>query len=122
MLVMSSPRIIENSPFARIARIVLQSRSVAMVLGNTIHLSGATREQFLQDPYWVAHEMCHIRQFREHGHLPFLWKYLVESARVGYFNNKFEAEARLAGRDEAHLYAGGKPLPDPEQMHKGARG
>jgi hypothetical protein len=119
---MKPPRIIENSPFARIARIVLQSRSVAMVLGNSIHLSGATREQFLRDPYWVAHEMCHIRQFREHGLALFLWKYLVESARVGYFNNKFEAEARLAGRLDAHLYAGAGPLPDPEQMHKGARG
>lgn len=119
---MKSPRIVENSPFARIARVVLHSRSVAMVLGNSIHLSGATREQFLRDPYWVAHEMCHIRQFREHGYLPFLWKYLLESVRVGYFHNKFEAEARLAGRLDAHLYAGAGPLPDPAQMHQGARG
>lgn len=118
---MSTPRILENSPFARVARVVLRAQSVAMVLGNTVHLSGARREEFLQDPYWVAHEMCHIRQFREHGFAGFLWKYLVESVRVGYYANRFEAEARQAGRDEAHLYAAGRPLPDPAQMHKGAR-
>lgn len=117
---MKSPVIIPHSPFARIARVVLRSRSVAMVLGNTIHLSGASREEFLRDPYWVAHEMCHVRQFREHGTLAFLWKYLVESARVGYYNNKFEAEARLAGHRDAPLYANGEPLPSPEQMHRGA--
>ncbi|GGF16511.1 hypothetical protein [Hymenobacter cavernae] len=117
---MKPPRILPNSPFARIARRVLGSSSVAMVLGNTIHLSGATKEEFLCDPYWVAHEMCHIQQFREHGYLAFLWKYLVESARVGYYNNKYEAEARLAGQRDAQLYAHNGVLPDPATMHRGA--
>ncbi|MCC2546076.1 hypothetical protein LJY25_06440 [Hymenobacter sp. BT175] len=117
---MEAPRIIENSPFARIARLVLRTRSVAMVLGQSIHLSGATREQFLRDPYWVAHEMCHIRQFREHGTISFLWKYLLESARVGYYHNRYEAEARVAGRLDAGLYANGRPLPAPEDCHQGA--
>ncbi|WP_324672584.1 hypothetical protein [Hymenobacter sp. GOD-10R] len=117
---MKPPRIIPNSPFARIARRVLGSSSVAMVLGNAIHLSGATREEFLRDPYWVAHEMCHIRQFQEHGYLPFLWKYLVESARVGYYNNKYEAEARVAGQRDAQLYVHNGVLPDPATMHRGA--
>ncbi|MBG8553235.1 hypothetical protein [Hymenobacter guriensis] len=117
---MNPPRIIENSPLARIARMVLKSSSVAMVLGNSIHLSGVKRVDFLRDPYWVAHEMCHIRQYREHGYVGFLRKYLLESMRVGYYANCFEAEARQAGRAEAHLYANGLPLPDPATMHRGA--
>ena len=40
----------------------------------------------------------HLRQFSEHGLLPFLWKYLVESARVGYYHNKYEVEAREEAR------------------------
>jgi hypothetical protein len=90
-------KIIENSPFARIARLVLRSRNVAMVLGKTIHLSGVKQETFLKDSNWVAHELCHIRQFQEHGYVRFLWLYLRESMRVGYYNNKYEVEARIAG-------------------------
>lgn len=112
--------IIENSPFARIARVVLKSRSVAMVLGGRIHLSGATKAEFLRDPRWVAHEMCHIRQYQELGTVGFLWRYLVESAKVGYYANKYEAEARLLGDQDAHLYANGLPVPDPAASHQGA--
>ena len=52
---MKPPRIIENSPLARLARLKLKAGSVAMVLGRSIHLSGATREQFLRDPYFPLH-------------------------------------------------------------------
>ncbi|MCC9166457.1 hypothetical protein [Pontibacter harenae] len=90
-------KIVENSWFARIARMVLKSRNVAMVLGKSIHLSGVDRATFLRDEGWVAHEFCHIRQFQEHGYLRFLWLYLVESVRVGYYNNKYEVEARVEG-------------------------
>ena len=87
-----------NSPLARIARLVLQAPRVAMVVGQTVHLSGTSRENFLADAEWVAHEAVHLRQYREHGLLPFLWKYLIESARVGYYHNKFEVEAREEAR------------------------
>ena len=101
-----------NSPLARIARLVLGSQRVAMVVGQTVHLSGATHDQFLADAEWVAHEQVHLRQYREHGLLPFLWKYLVESARVGYYHNKYE-EAREEARrvvlaDPNHVL---RPLP-----------
>ncbi|MHC2990692.1 hypothetical protein OB13_03510 [Pontibacter sp. HJ8] len=99
-------RIVENSLFARIARMVLKSPNVAMVLGKTIHLSGVNRETFLKDNGWVEHELCHIRQFREHGYFRFLWLYLRESMRVGYYNNKYEVEARIAGlKGKARLLA-----------------
>jgi len=94
-------KIVEKSPFARIARMVLKSPNVAMVLGRTIHLSGVKKEAFLQNSPWVAHELCHIRQFKEHGYLRFLWLYLLESFRHGYYNNKYEVEARQAGTKEA---------------------
>jgi hypothetical protein len=72
--------------------------SVAMVLGQTVHLSGATREEFLADPEWVAHEEVHLRQVRDLGLAQFLFQYLAESARVGYYQNKFEVEAREGAR------------------------
>ncbi len=88
-------RICENSFLARIARWKLGGKtSVAMVIGQTVHLSGATRAQFLANPEWVAHEQVHLRQFREHGFWRFLWLYLRESVRVGYWNNRYEVEAR----------------------------
>ncbi len=89
-------KIVENSFFARLARWVLRSNNVAMVLGNKIYLSGVSRHVFLKNERWVAHELCHVRQFEEHGYARFLWLYLQESVRKGYFHNKYEVEARLA--------------------------
>ena len=65
-------KIKENSLFARVARMVLKTSNVAMVVGKTIHLSGVTQETFLRNKPWVAHELCHIRQFQEHGFFRFL--------------------------------------------------
>jgi hypothetical protein len=118
---MKPPLIVENSFLARLARFKLGTYSVAMVLGNQIHLSGATREEFLNDPYWVAHEMEHIRQFQEHGKLGFLRRYLLDWLRYGYYNIPFEVAAREAARLNASLYTQGRPHPDPAQMHQGAR-
>ncbi|RZL08210.1 MAG: DUF4157 domain-containing protein [Hymenobacter sp.] len=93
------PRTFVNSPLARVARLVLgRAPRVAMVLGGTVHLSGATRAEFLADPEWVAHEEVHLRQVRDLGLPRFLWQYLVESARVGYYQNRFEVEAREGAR------------------------
>lgn len=119
-------KIVERSPFARIARMVLRSKNVAMVLGKTIHLSGVNRHSFLKDEGWVAHELCHIRQFEEHGFLRFLWLYLRESMRVGYYNNKYEVEARIEGmkhrrhmspatRADSAITPTGLPLPSDER-------
>jgi hypothetical protein len=96
---MSAPPTFVNSPLARVARLVLgRAPRVAMVLGKTVHLSGASREEFLADPEWVAHEEVHLRQVRDLGLARFLFHYLVESARVGYYQNKFEVEAREGAR------------------------
>ena len=69
-----------------------------MTLGNTIHLYNTTREEFLQDQRWVRHEMKHVEQFKKYGFVRFLCLYAFESLRSGYYNNRFEKEARAAER------------------------
>lgn len=86
----------ENSWLAKIAAIKLGSKAVAMVLGKTIHLYNTSAAAFLQDEKWVKHELCHIKQFKEHGYVGFIVKYVWESIRKGYYNNRFEVEARAA--------------------------
>ncbi len=89
-------RIKENSWIAKIAAKKLRSQNVAIVLGTTIHLYNVSRHHFLKNEKWVKHEACHLRQFQNNGHILFILKYLWQSIRHGYYNNKYEAEARLA--------------------------
>ena len=86
----------ENSWLAKVAAKKLKADCVAMVLGKTIHLHNTTKDNFLSDECWLKHELCHIKQFREHGYFLFVVKYLWESLRKGYYNNRFEVEAREA--------------------------
>jgi hypothetical protein len=86
----------ENSWLAKLAAKKLKSNAVAMVLGKTIHLHNTTKPEFLQDEKWVKHERCHIKQFKQHGYICFIVKYLFESLRKGYYNNRFEIAARQA--------------------------
>ena len=89
-------RIKENSLIAKIAAAKLKSGSAAIVIGNTIHLHQVSEKDFLKNEKWVKHEMCHIRQFKKFGFFKFIYQYLRESASVGYYNNRFEVEARKA--------------------------
>lgn len=89
-------RIKENSWQAKIAAKKLGADDVALVLGKTIHLHNTTRETFLKNEKWVKHEICHLQQFEQHGYFGFILKYLWEYFRNGYYNNKFEIEARKA--------------------------
>jgi hypothetical protein len=86
----------ENSFIAKIAAGKLQSDNVAIVIGKTIHLHHVSKEDFLKNKRWVKHESCHILQFRKYGFLPFIFRYLWESMRRGYQQNKYEVEARMA--------------------------
>jgi len=89
-------RIKEGSWIARMAARKLKSKNVAIVIGDTIHLYNVSRQQFLQNAKWVKHEVCHLRQFKKHGYFTFIVKYLWESMRHGYHQNKYEKEARRA--------------------------
>ncbi|HRN79652.1 MAG TPA: DUF4157 domain-containing protein [Ferruginibacter sp.] len=86
----------ESSFPARIAAYNLKARKVAIVFGNTIHLYGTTSSEFLENTAWVKHELCHIRQYKQYGFIGFIVRYLLESLRTGYYNNRFEVEARAA--------------------------
>lgn len=86
----------ENSWVARIAAWKLKATSVAIVFGNTIHLWNSSAANFLQNEKWLKHELCHIRQYKQHGYAGFIIKYIWESLRKGYYNNRFEVEAREA--------------------------
>lgn len=89
----------EKSWLAKIAAKKLGTKNVAMVLGRTIHLYNVSAKGFLADEQWVRHELCHVKQFKQHGYFMFVIKYLYESVKHGYYNNKYEAEARAAEKE-----------------------
>ena len=78
----------------------LKQDKMAMVLGKTILLHDTTRQEFINNRKWIRHELAHVEQFKKHGYVLFLVKYLVESIKNGYYNNKYEKEARLAEEDD----------------------
>ncbi len=89
-------KIKENSFIAKLAAWKLKSGNMAITVGQTIHLYNTTREQFLSDKRWVRHEMQHIRQFQQYGFIRFIFMYTCASIRHGYYNNRWEKEARAA--------------------------
>ncbi len=89
-------KIRENSWLARVAAWKLKSGNMAIVIGSTVYLYNVTSKDFLQNEKWLKHELCHVRQFKENGLVCFILKYLWESIRKGYYNNKYEIEARNA--------------------------
>jgi hypothetical protein len=92
-------RIKENSWVARLAAAKLKSGKVAIVFGRTIHLHNTSRSEFLSDKKWVCHELKHVEQYRRFGFAGFISRYLLDWLRRGYYNNKFEAEARQSEND-----------------------
>lgn len=86
----------ENSWRARLAARMMKAGNMAIVFGDTIHIWGVTKQEFLQNEKWVKHEIKHLEQYRQHGYFGFLAKYLWEGMKHGYYNNKFEIEARQA--------------------------
>ena len=79
---------------------MLHEDSVAVVIGKTIHLWNTSREDFLKNKRWLNHELVHIQQFKHYGFIKFLFLYLLESLKNGYYNNRFEIEAREKENDE----------------------
>jgi hypothetical protein len=89
----------ENSRLARIGAWKLHSKKMALTLGTTIHLYNTTPEEFLQNKRWVKHELKHVEQYERYGTFNFLCRYLWESISKGYYNNRYEVEARQAEID-----------------------
>jgi hypothetical protein len=88
-------RIVENHLFAHLAACKLRTKKgMAITIGNTIYLHKTTTKQLIEHTSWFRHELKHIEQFQQYGCIGFIIRYLWESLRNGYFNNKYEIEAR----------------------------
>lgn len=93
-------RIKEKSMVARLAAYILHEECMAVVIGKTIYLWNTSRQNFLKNKKWLHHELVHVQQFRQYGFIKFLFLYLLESLKNGYYNNKFEVEAREKENDD----------------------
>lgn len=84
---------------AKIAARKLKADKVAMVLGKTIHLHNTSKQEFITNKKWLRHEIAHIKQYKKVGFVQFLFLYLMETFNKGYFDNRFEVEARSMEKD-----------------------
>ena len=92
-------RVIEHSWFAR-----LHGGAVATTRPGRIYLRGAAAA-FFANPWLMLHEYCHVIGQWQPGTLTAA-RYLLECLRRGYWNNRFEVEARaFADANLAHLHA-----------------
>jgi hypothetical protein len=87
-------RVFEHSLFAR-----LHIRAIATTRRRRIYLRGSG-DDFFENPWLMLHEYCHVLKQWESRDLT-LSRYLAECVRHGYWNNRFEVEARDFA--DAHL-------------------
>ena len=91
-------RVIEHSLFAR-----LHGRAIATTRRRRIFLRGSAAD-FFSNPELMLHEYCHVLRQWEPGSLTTL-KYVREWLRHGYWNNRFEIEARDFAREHAGRFS-----------------
>jgi hypothetical protein len=87
-------RVIEHSWFTR-----LHGPAIATTRRGRIYLRGSAAE-FFANPWLMLHEYCHVIKQWQPGSLT-VARYLGECLRRGYWNNRFEVEARAFA--DAHL-------------------
>jgi hypothetical protein len=80
-------RVIENSRYARIHLGAIATTRPKLIL---LRISG---EEFISNPELLLHEYFHVLRQWSVGSLT-RWRYLLESVQYGYWNNRFEREAR----------------------------
>ena len=91
-------RVIEHSLFAR-----LHVKALATTRRGRIYLAGSAAD-FFANPWLMLHEYYHVIKQWQPGSLT-LRRYLGECLRRGYWNNRFEIEAReFAARHVATLH------------------
>lgn len=76
---------------SRLARALLPKRYLAITLASHV----LTREPRLSESV-LRHERVHVEQWKRHGKLGFLIRYLWCHFRHGYEKNPYEIEARRA--------------------------
>ena len=87
-------RVVPNSRYAR-----LHWRCIATTRPGVILLAGDA-ESFFRDPELVLHEYYHVLKQWRVGRLT-RWRYVVESLRRGYWQNRYERHARRFARRHA---------------------
>lgn len=88
-------QVVEYSWYAR-----LHGRIVATTRRRRIYLRGSA-VAFFDEPEIVLHEYFHVLRQWESRRLS-IWRYLLEWLRRGYWDNRYEIEAREFAAD--HLY------------------
>ncbi len=88
-------RVVEHSLFVR-----LHGRAVATTRRGRIYLRNSAAE-FFEDPWLMLHEYWHVIGQWEPRKLT-IGRYLREWLRHGYWNNRFEVEARAFA--DAHVH------------------
>jgi Domain of unknown function (DUF4157) len=90
-------KIIEHSWFAR-----LHLRATATTRRRRIYLRGSA-ESFFNNPALMLHEYCHVLRQWEPGLLTTA-RYIFEWLRRGYWDNRFEIEAREFAEDNLYRF------------------
>lgn len=88
---------IEHSLFAW-----LHVRALATTRRRRIYLRGSAAD-FFADPALMLHEYCHVLKQWEPRLLTSLG-YVVECLRCGYWENRFEVEARRFAAENLHRF------------------
>jgi hypothetical protein len=102
-------KVIEYSWFARLHGAFATTRL------QRIYLAGSA-EDFFNNPWLMLHEYCHVLRQWQTGSLT-VPRYLIECLRRGYWNNRFEVEARqFADQRAAQLHALLAAPPGPAPM------
>lgn len=93
--------IVEYSLYAR-----LHPRAIATTRRRRIYLRGSA-QQFFESPSVVLHEYYHVLKQWEPGDLTLI-RYCLEWLRKGYWNNRFEVEARAFADRYCHALRAGR--------------
>jgi hypothetical protein len=87
----------------------LHWRARATTRRNTIYLRGSL-DDFLRDPDLLLHEYFHVLRQWNRGRMS-LWDYLRESCRHGYWQNRYERQARRFVRLRRQAFERGSAQP-----------
>lgn len=88
-------QVFEHSLFVR-----LHGRAIATTRRRRIYLRNSAAE-FFEDPWLMLHEYWHVIRQWETGTLT-IRSYIAECMRRGYWNNRFEVEARAFADAHTH--------------------
>ena len=88
-------QVFEHSLFVK-----LHGRAIATTRRGRIYLRGSGAE-FFDNPWLMLHEYCHVIKQWEPRTLT-ISSYVIECMRRGYWNNRFEVEARAFADTHAH--------------------